>query len=167
LGARVLSDVVPAAVGLLPTEMRARLSVVQQCRSEDLERVRAAYAALGVAAELAAFFPDMAARLASADFVIARAGASTVAELGVMGRPALLVPLPGAIDGHQLFNARACGALVMEQDAFTPAALAAQLAILDDPDRLAALAHIIAARGRPDAASRLADLVETYVGNHP
>ncbi len=166
LGARALSDVVPAAVALLPAELRGRLRVVQQCRPEDLARVQAAYAALGVPAELAAFFPDIAARLAAADFVIARAGASTVAELGVVGRPALLVPLPGAIDGHQLYNARASGALVMEQGAFTPDALAAELTILDQPDRLAALAQTIIAHGRPDAASRLADLVETYVGHH-
>ena len=88
-GARVFSDAVPAAVALLPAGLRARLQVVQQCRAEDLERVRAAYAAQGVQAELAAFFEGLAARLADAHFVIARAGAGTVAELGVAGRPAL------------------------------------------------------------------------------
>ncbi len=95
LGARVFSDVVPAAVAALPSELRARLSVVQQCRAEDLARVRAAYDAAGIAAELSAFFPDVAEKLAEAHLVIARAGASTVAELAVAGRPAILVPLPG------------------------------------------------------------------------
>ena len=156
LGARVLSDVVPAAIALLPD--RARVRVTQQCRAEDLDRVRAAYAAIGVPAELAAFFPDMATRLAAAHLVIARAGASTVAELGVVGRPAILVPLPSAIDGHQHANALASGAIVMEQPDFTPAALAARLTF----DHLAELAHAVAAQGRPDAARRLADLVETH-----
>ena len=156
LGARVLSDVVPAAIALLPD--RARLRITQQCRAEDLDRVRAAYAAMGVEAELALFFPDMARRLAAAHLVIARAGASTVAELGVVGRPAILVPLPGAIDGHQLANARASGATVLEQSAFTPPALAALLGF----DQLAEQAQSVAAQGRPDAAARLADLVETH-----
>lgn len=168
LGARVLSDVVPAAIALLPGDVRGRLSVVQQCRVEDLARVTAAYAALGVPVELAAFFPDMAARLSSASLVVGRAGASTVAELGVMGLAAILVPLPGAIDGHQLQNALASGAITIEQNGFTAEVLAGQLSgLMGDPARLAALGQSVAARGRLDAASRLADLVETYLGNHP
>ncbi len=107
LGARVFSDVVPVALTSLPVSLRNRLSVVQQCRAEDLERVRGAYLEAGVAAELSVFFPDVAERLAAAHLVIARAGASTVAELAVAGRPAILVPLPGAIDDHQSANARA------------------------------------------------------------
>ncbi|MDT8266565.1 glycosyltransferase, partial [Roseomonas sp. DSM 102946] len=88
----------------------ARLRVTQQCRAEDLERTRDAYAAAGVAAELAPFFPDVAALYRNAHLVISRAGASSVAELACAGRPAILVPLPGAIDDHQSANARAMAA---------------------------------------------------------
>ena len=148
---------------MLPAPLRTRLRIVQQCRPEDLQRVRAAYAAQGVEAELAAFFPDMAARLAAAHFVVARAGASTVAELCVVGRPALLVPLPASIDQHQRFNAMASGADVLEQSAFeaTPQVLADALAAcLPFPGLLAAKARAVAQAGIPDAAVRLADLVE-------
>ena len=107
LGARVFSDVVPAALAALPERLRTRLQVVQQCRAEDLARVREIYTQHGIVAELASFFPDMAERLGAAHLVVARAGASTVAELAVAGRPSLLVPLPGAIDDHQSANARA------------------------------------------------------------
>lgn len=165
LGARIFSDVVPAALAALPEAIRSRITVVQQVRAEDMERVRSAYAASGIVAELSPFFGDVAARLVAAHLVIARSGASTVAELAVVGRPAILVPLPGAIDDHQSANARALeqagGAWVMPQSAFTPEALAARLGeLLADPIGL--VAHAVAARthARPDAASRLADLVE-------
>ena len=165
LGARVFSDVVPPALAALPEHLRARLVVVQQCRAEDLDRVRAAYAQAGIAAELAAFFPDVADRLARAHLVIARAGASTVAELAVAGRPSILVPLPGAIDDHQSANARALsdarGASVMAQRDFSPSALTERLAsLLGAPDMLAHAAHAARRLARPDAAARLADLVE-------
>lgn len=168
LGARVFADVVPAAVALLPEGLRGRLVVAQQCRAEDLNRVRAAYAGAGVVAELSPFFPDVAGRLASAHLVVARAGAGTLAELACAGRPAILVPLPGAIDDHQAANARALGeagaALVVPQGAFTPAALAAQLAAqLGDPPALARAAAAAARLARPDAARRLADLVLSLV----
>lgn len=162
-GARVFSDTVPRAIALLPEGLRARLRIVQQCRPEDLDRVRAAYAAQGVDAALAAFFPDMAARLAAAHFVVARAGASTVAELCVAGRPALLVPLPCSIDQHQRCNAMASGADVLEQAEFeaAPQVLADALAArLGFPDLLAEKAKAVACAGVPDAAVRLADLVE-------
>ena len=165
LGARVLSDVVPAAVASLPEGLRARLRIAQQCRVEDLARVRDAYAATGVAADLAPFFADVAGRLAAAHLVIARAGASTVAELAAIGRPAILVPLPHAIDDHQSANARALtdstAAWTMPQPAFTPTALAAELArLLGDPPTLAAAAARAASLGRADSAARLADLVD-------
>jgi UDP-N-acetylglucosamine--N-acetylmuramyl-(pentapeptide) pyrophosphoryl-undecaprenol N-acetylglucosamine transferase len=165
LGARVFSDVVPAALRSLPQALRARLSVVQQARPEDLERVKAAYAADGIAAELSAFFPDVAARLVAAHLVVARAGASTVAELAVAGRPAILVPLPGAIDDHQSANARALaaagGAWVVPQARFTPTFLAERLgALLADPVGLAEVAVGARSQARADAAARLADLVE-------
>ena len=163
-GARVFSQALPAAIGLLPAGLRARLRLTQQCRPEDLERVRAAYAEAGIQAELSPFFADMAQRLAAADFVIARAGASTVAELAIAGRPALLVPFPHAIDNHQLDNARAIDALVIEQSDFEhrPDVLAEKLRPrLESSDWLMIAAHAIAAHAIPDAAERLADLVES------
>ena len=163
-GARVFSTVLPAALALLPPALRARLWLTQQCRPEDLDRVRAAYVGSGIEAELSPFFTDMAERLAEADFVIARAGASTVAELAIAGRPALLVPFPHAIDNHQLDNARAIDALVIEQSDFEgrPEVLAEKLRPrLESLDWLVIAAHAIAQHAIPDAASRLADLVES------
>ncbi len=165
LGARVFSDVVPSALVALPQHLRARLAVVQQCRPEDLDRVRAAYADAGIAAELAAFFPDVADRLTRAHLVIARAGASTVAELAVAGRPSILVPLPEAIDDHQSANARALsdarGASVIAQREFSSAALCDRLMLLlDAPDMLAHAALAARRIARADATARLADLVE-------
>jgi len=168
LGARVFSDVVPDAVALLSPALRTRLSIVQQCRAEDLDRVRAAYARGGVAAELSAFFPDVADRLAAAHLVISRAGASSVAELAAAGRPSILVPLPGAIDDHQSANARvlvaARGASAIVQSDFSPALLAEQLALLlDEPDMLAHAARAARSVARADATARLADLVESLM----
>jgi UDP-N-acetylglucosamine--N-acetylmuramyl-(pentapeptide) pyrophosphoryl-undecaprenol N-acetylglucosamine transferase len=164
LGARVFSDVLPAALAHLPPAARARLRLVQQCRPEDLARVRAAYEASGVTAELASFFPDMAARLAACHLVISRAGATTVAELAVAGRPAILVPLPIAIDDDQTLNAatlvEAGGAWLIRQPEFTPARLAETLsALLADPAPLARAATAAALQGHADATQKLADLV--------
>jgi UDP-N-acetylglucosamine--N-acetylmuramyl-(pentapeptide) pyrophosphoryl-undecaprenol N-acetylglucosamine transferase len=165
LGARVFSDVVPAGLRALPQALRNRLQVVQQCRPEDLDRVRQEYAEAGLPAELAAFFPDVATRLVAAHLVIARAGASTVAELAVVGRPAILVPLPGAIDDHQSANARALaaagGAWVIPQREFSADALAARLsAVLADGPALAQAAVAARSEARADATGKLADLVE-------
>ncbi len=163
-GARVFSEVVPAAVAALPADQRARLAIVQQCRPEDIESVRSAYRAAGVAAELATFFEDLPARLAQASLVICRAGASTVAELTGIGRPAVLVPYPYATDDHQRANAAAltaagAGWLIANQE-FTASALTTRLAgVLADPAPLAAAAAASRALGRPDAAERLADVV--------
>ncbi len=164
LGARIVSDVVPAAVAALPGHLRARLDVVQQCRTEDLERSRAAYAAAGVAADLSAFFPDVANRYAAAHLVIARAGASTVSEIACAGRPSILVPLPHAIDDHQTANAaslaRAGAAEVIPQPAFTPQTLADALRRrLEAPETLDAAARAAASLARPDAADALAGRV--------
>ncbi len=172
LGARVFSDVLPEAIALLPNELCARLRLTQQCRAEDLDRVAARYAALGIDAELAPFFGDVAARIEAATLIVARAGASTVAELAAIGRPAILVPLPGAIDDHQTANARALaaagGALVIPQPDFTPTRLAAELqSFLTAPSRLAEAAHAAASLGVPDAAARLADLVEQTIAGAP
>jgi UDP-N-acetylglucosamine--N-acetylmuramyl-(pentapeptide) pyrophosphoryl-undecaprenol N-acetylglucosamine transferase len=163
-GARVMADIVPAAIGLLGAALRARIAVTQQARDEDLGRVREAYASSGVAAETAPFFADLPARIAASHLVIARSGASTVAELSAIGRPSILVPLPGAIDQDQFANAgvleRAGGALRLTQDAFTAERLATELTSLADaPRRLATMAAAAQPLGRLDAADRLADLV--------
>jgi UDP-N-acetylglucosamine--N-acetylmuramyl-(pentapeptide) pyrophosphoryl-undecaprenol N-acetylglucosamine transferase len=164
----VFSDVVPPALALLPADLRARLAVTQQCRAEDLDRVRAACAQAGIAANLAPFFADIAALLRDTHLVIARAGASTIAELATIGRPAILVPLPGAIDDHQSANAASLaatgGAWAMPQPGFTPEALAARLAaLLNTPPDLATAAAAVATAGRAQAASDLADLVQSTI----
>lgn len=163
-GARVMADVVPSAIERLNPALRASLAIVQQARGEDEARVREAYARLEVGAEVAPFFPDLPARMAQAQLVISRAGASTVAELAVLGRPAILVPLPHALDQDQLANARvlqeAGGAILIRQDDFTPERLAAEFATLaSDPGRLQTMAAAARTAGAPDAANRLADLV--------
>ena len=164
-GARVFSEVVPAAIEKLPPDLRARLSIVQQCRPEDIERVRALYARLGVKAELASFFTDLPARMAAAHLVIARSGAGTVSELAVIGRPAILVPLPHALDDNQTPNADAFANLGagwrVKQTEFTPAGLAAMLAnALAAPGDLAVRATAARKLSRPDATARFADVVE-------
>jgi UDP-N-acetylglucosamine--N-acetylmuramyl-(pentapeptide) pyrophosphoryl-undecaprenol N-acetylglucosamine transferase len=168
LGARILADVVPAALAGLAPSFRARLSVAQQVREEDFTRVRSAYAASGIAAELKTFFDDVDARLAACHLLIARAGGGQVAEAAVAGRPAIFVPLASAIDDHQTANARAAAesgaALVMPQPAFTPEALRARLEdFLCSPAQLARMAQAAAGRAMPDAAERLAELVLSLV----
>ena len=165
-GARVMADIVPGAIERLAPALRARLMVVQQARGEDEARVRDAYARLGVNAEVAPFFADLPARIAASHLVVSRSGASTVAELAAIGRPSLLVPLPGALDQDQLANAdvlaKAGGALLLRQDDFTPERLAAEIAALADAadaDKLSAMASAAKSAGVLDAADRLADLV--------
>jgi UDP-N-acetylglucosamine--N-acetylmuramyl-(pentapeptide) pyrophosphoryl-undecaprenol N-acetylglucosamine transferase len=163
-GARIMSDIVPAAIELLDAPTRARLKVVQQARDEDVARVREFYTRRGVESEVATFFANLPERIASAQLVVSRAGASTVAELAAIGRPAILVPLPHALDQDQLANATALsksgGALVLTQDLFTPERLATELrALADAPGRLAAMATAARRAGALDAAERLADLV--------
>jgi len=163
-GARVMSDIVPDAVAALPTELRARLRIVQQARAEDLDRVQAAYATLGVVAELAPFFADLPARMAAAHVVIARAGSSTMSELAAIGRPSLLVPLPHALDQDQASNAafltEAGASETVQQSDFTPAFLAGRLAEwLAAPQELARRAGAAKRMGVLDAAERLADVV--------
>ncbi|HEX8380041.1 MAG TPA: undecaprenyldiphospho-muramoylpentapeptide beta-N-acetylglucosaminyltransferase [Allosphingosinicella sp.] len=164
-GATILSQVVPEGLGLLPEHFRRRLQVTQQCRAEDIENVRARYAALGIAAELATYIPDMPDKIAWTHLVVARAGASTIAELTVAGRPAILIPLPSATDDHQTANARemakAGGARMIAQKNFAPVELAKQMQKLGlEPAALANAAARAWAIGRPNAASDLADLVE-------
>ncbi|MCS0503814.1 undecaprenyldiphospho-muramoylpentapeptide beta-N-acetylglucosaminyltransferase [Ancylobacter mangrovi] len=168
-GARVMSEVVPAGIERLDPALRGRLSIVQQARPEDLDQVHATYARLGVAAEVAPFFDDLPARMARAHLVIARSGASTVAELCVIGRPSFLVPLPGAIDQDQLANASALagagGAALVPQAEFTPESLATRIAaLMAEPAELAAMAAAAHRLGRADAAERLAELVIRTAG---
>ena len=164
-GASQLSQLVPAAIAALPDDLRARLRVSQQCRSEDLGAVTAAYRQMGVPATVAAFFDDIPARLAGAHLVVARAGASTVAELTACGRPSILIPYPHATDDHQTANARALdevgASIVMAPAAADAAGLAKNFAeLLAAPDRLARMARAAHQVGVPDAAGRLADLVD-------
>ena len=163
-GARVMADIVPPAIQLLSAEERSRLSIVQQARTEDDERVRTIYSSLGIKFELAPFFKDLPARMAASHLVIGRSGASTVAELTVIGRPSLLVPLPGSLDQDQAANAgvlaRAGGAMMILQSDFSPRRLAAELStLLAEPHRLTAMAQAAKSAGIPDAADRLARLV--------
>lgn len=169
-GARIMSEVVPDGLAMLPPVLRSRLQVTQQCRPEDIEGVRARYAGHGIPAELATYFEDMAERLADAHLFIGRAGASTIAELTSVGRPAILVPLPIATDDHQAANTRetveAGGARMIRQERFTTTELAKQIqAMAQHPETLANAAHAAWNCGHPNAASDLADLVESFGGS--
>jgi UDP-N-acetylglucosamine--N-acetylmuramyl-(pentapeptide) pyrophosphoryl-undecaprenol N-acetylglucosamine transferase len=163
-GARVMAEIVPPAIAKLDPDLRVRLSIVQQARAEDLDAVRANYARLGVAADCAPFFADLPARMAAAHLVISRSGASTVAELSAIGRPAILVPLPHALDQDQAANAGALeaagGALRLLQRDFTPQRLADEIvALAGDPEQLAKMAAAAKSAGTLDAAERLAEVV--------
>jgi UDP-N-acetylglucosamine--N-acetylmuramyl-(pentapeptide) pyrophosphoryl-undecaprenol N-acetylglucosamine transferase len=168
-GARIMADIVPPAIELLPVALRANLVITQQARAEDLERVRGTFARLGAQADVAPFFADLPARIAASHLVVSRSGASTVAELAAIGRPAILVPLPHALDQDQLANAsvleRAGGAIRIDQSGFTPDRLASEIArIAVEPDMLATMAERARAAGALDAADRLAALVLRVAG---
>jgi UDP-N-acetylglucosamine--N-acetylmuramyl-(pentapeptide) pyrophosphoryl-undecaprenol N-acetylglucosamine transferase len=168
-GARVMADIVPGAIERLEPSLWGRLILTQQVREEDLTRVRAVYDRLKINADLAPFFVDLPARLASSQLVISRSGAGTVAELGAIGRPSILVPLPGSIDQDQFANAgvlaQANGAVRIAQADFTPDRLAAEISSLAaGPGRLSAMATAARGVGRLDAAERLADLVAKVAG---
>ncbi len=167
-GARVMSDVVPAAIERLDPLERARLIIVQQARGEDETRVRQAYDSMGLVAEVQPFFADLPMRIAQAHLVIARAGASTISELAVIGRPSILVPFPHALDQDQAANAalleKTGAALVVKQTSFTADWLADAIRLaLADREGLEARAHAARAAGITDAAERLADLVESLM----
>lgn len=168
-GASIFSDVVPDALALMPLNFRQRLQVTQQCRPEDIDRVRAAYQAHGIAADLATYIDDMPSKLNWAHLVIARAGASTIAELTCAGRPAILVPLPIATDDHQTHNVREMvnvgGARSIQQPKFTVVELAKQMQKLAlEPGALESAATRALGVGRPNATRDLADLVEQSGG---
>jgi UDP-N-acetylglucosamine--N-acetylmuramyl-(pentapeptide) pyrophosphoryl-undecaprenol N-acetylglucosamine transferase len=164
-GARIFGEVIPAAIALLPAALRARLDVVHQVREEQLEAARALYGEAAIAAEVAPFFSDMGARLGAAHLVIARAGASSVTELQVAGRPAILAPFAAAADDHQSANAEGMTAVgaadVIAESAFEPGALATLLQQrLEDAHGLTVRAAAARASARPDAAKALAELAE-------
>jgi UDP-N-acetylglucosamine--N-acetylmuramyl-(pentapeptide) pyrophosphoryl-undecaprenol N-acetylglucosamine transferase len=170
-GARIFATLIPEAIAALPEDKRKRLIVASQCRAEDVERARAAFARMGVEAELKPFFDDVPARLRQAHLTIARAGASTVAELGAAGRPAILVPLKNAIDGHQSANARALedeGAAwtISEEEAGQrlPGLLAR---LMDEPETLSRVAAMARASAKRDAADRLAELAISLAEERP
>jgi UDP-N-acetylglucosamine--N-acetylmuramyl-(pentapeptide) pyrophosphoryl-undecaprenol N-acetylglucosamine transferase len=164
-GARLLSELIPAALAALPEPLRHRLRVEQQTRPESLDQARRVYADALIDAELSPFFRDMAARLARAHLVIGRAGASTISELAVAGRPSILIPLGVALDDDQGENARILadvgGAEVAREAGLTQPIMTSALAtLLGNPARLARMAAAARGLARPDAAERLADLVE-------
>jgi UDP-N-acetylglucosamine--N-acetylmuramyl-(pentapeptide) pyrophosphoryl-undecaprenol N-acetylglucosamine transferase len=160
---------VPGAIEKLEPSLWSRLVLTQQVRDEDMARVRAVYDRLKINAELAPFFTDLPARLAANHLIVSRSGAGTVSELAAIGRPSILVPLPGSIDQDQFANAgvlsRAGGALRIAQTEFTPDRLASEIsALAAEPSRLAAMADGARSVGRLDAAVRLADLVTKVAG---
>jgi UDP-N-acetylglucosamine--N-acetylmuramyl-(pentapeptide) pyrophosphoryl-undecaprenol N-acetylglucosamine transferase len=164
-GARILSNLVPQAVANLPAPQRARLRVVQQCRPEDLSAVATAYKESGVEAECQTYMEDFPARLAAAHLVISRAGASTMAELMAVGRPAVLVPFAAATDDHQTANAagyvKAGAGMLLPEAGANAAKLTGELqGFMGSPEVLSATAAAARGLGIPDAAARLADLVE-------
>jgi UDP-N-acetylglucosamine--N-acetylmuramyl-(pentapeptide) pyrophosphoryl-undecaprenol N-acetylglucosamine transferase len=164
-----MADIVPGAIEKLEPALWSRLVLTQQVREEDIARVRAVYDRLKINAELAAFFTDLPARLAANHLVISRSGAGTVSELAAIGRPSILVPLPGSIDQDQFANAgvlsQAGGALRIVQGEFTPDRLASEIsALVAGPAKLAGMAQAARNAGRLDAAERLADLVVKVAG---
>ncbi len=168
-GARIMSEVVPDGLAMLPPALRSRLQVTQQCRAEDIDAVRAKYKTHGIPAELATYITDMPNKLNWAHLVISRAGASTIAELTCAGRPAILVPLPSATDDHQSYNVKAMveagGARAIAQPNFTPKELAKQIQkIALEPGALANAANRARSCGLPNATRDLADLVESAGG---
>ncbi|MEM1077839.1 MAG: UDP-N-acetylglucosamine--N-acetylmuramyl-(pentapeptide) pyrophosphoryl-undecaprenol N-acetylglucosamine transferase [Pseudomonadota bacterium] len=164
-GARILSDVLPEAVAHLPAALRDRIRVAHQARAEDLDRVVEAYAAAGIKAEVKTFFNDVPTRMSEAQLIVSRSGASTVADLTVIGRPSILVPFAAAAADHQTANARglveAGAAILIPESKLDPATLADQITlILDNPDGAVQMAHAALGVGHPDATERLVDLVD-------
>ena len=169
-GAKFFSDFMPQVFAEMPEALRKNIILTQQCREEDLPRVKAAYDKLGLTSELQAFFNDMPRRMAGSHLVISRSGASTIAELGVIGRPAIMVPLPHAIDNDQLRNALSFADVgagwVCPQKELEPISFAALLArLIGDRPSLRKAAESALSHGKPDAAERLADLVEHIIAH--
>ena len=170
-GASILSKVIPEAIARLDADLRSRLFISQQCRPEDLDSTRAAFQSLAVNVKLESFFDDIPERFARSHLLVSRAGASTVSEAMTVGRPAILVPYPHAVDDHQTFNAHALdevgGGWLMSQESFTPDDLAKRLgSLLAVPKILKRAAECARSSGQPDAAVRLADVVCDLIGEN-
>ncbi len=168
-GARILSDVVPAAIASLDAPIRQLLRIAHQARAEDIDRVSEAYASAGIPAEVEPFFADIPRRLSEAQLVISRSGASSIADISIIGRPAILIPYAAATGDHQTANARglvdAEAAILVPEAQATPHTLAAQIAtVLSQPNAAARMAHNAAEQGRPDATDRLVDIVTRLAG---
>jgi UDP-N-acetylglucosamine--N-acetylmuramyl-(pentapeptide) pyrophosphoryl-undecaprenol N-acetylglucosamine transferase len=168
-GARILSDVVPEAVAQLPEALLRNIRVAQQARAEDLDRVKAFYAERGITAEVATFFDDIPRRFSEAQLIISRSGASSVADIAVIGRPSILIPYAAATADHQTANARALveadAAILIPEKLLDPGSLAAQIGlILTNPEAAAKMAGRARTAGRPDATERLVELVEDLAG---
>jgi UDP-N-acetylglucosamine--N-acetylmuramyl-(pentapeptide) pyrophosphoryl-undecaprenol N-acetylglucosamine transferase len=168
-GARILSDVVPAAIALLPKSLLNNLRIAQQAREEDRARVQAAYDDMGLRADVRSFFDDIPERMSEAQLVISRSGASSVADISVIGRPSIFVPLAAAIRDEQTANARelvaAGGARLLTEDAFTPEALAAEIQdILTNGPQAHSMAEAALRCAKPEAANTLADMIEALAG---
>lgn len=165
-GARALSHLVPEAIAALPDGLRKYLTVFHQARDEDFETAKASYEKAGVAAEVRPFFENVAERIAASQLVISRAGASSIADISVIGRPSLLIPYPSATNDHQTANAQGLsdsgGAFVLQEASLTSTQLSEHItAILSDADGAIAMAQAAAAQGKPNATAELANLVET------
>jgi UDP-N-acetylglucosamine--N-acetylmuramyl-(pentapeptide) pyrophosphoryl-undecaprenol N-acetylglucosamine transferase len=170
-GARILSDVVPAAMAALSEPLRGRLRIAHQARDEDAVRVTNAYLAAGITAEVQPFFSDIPRRLSEAQLVISRAGASSVADIAVIGRPSILIPYAAATADHQTANARglvdSSAAIMIPENLLDVAGLSRQVAtLLTEPGAAAAMARNALTQGRPDATARLSALVEALAGEH-
>ena len=168
-GARVMSDMVPPAISALPQEIRRNIRVSHQARPEDVERVKDYYDSELITADVQTFFDDVPRRMTEAQLVISRSGASTVADVSVIGRPAIWVPYAGAIRDEQTANARGIvevgGAILIPESQFTPQALADNiLAVFDDPHAATLMANAALSRGKPDATDALVEMVETLAG---
>jgi UDP-N-acetylglucosamine--N-acetylmuramyl-(pentapeptide) pyrophosphoryl-undecaprenol N-acetylglucosamine transferase len=168
-GARILSDVVPAAIALLPKSLLKNLSIAQQAREEDRARVQAAYEDMGLRADIRPFFDDIPERMSEAQLVISRSGASSLADISVIGRPSVLVPLAAAIRDEQTANARALveagAARLLTEDAFTPEALAREIQdILTNGPQAQSMAEAALSCAKPEATKTLADMIEALAG---
>lgn len=164
-GARILSQMMPQAVALLPEKIKAQLRVVQQAREEDVVACEADYAQAGIRCEVSPFFRDIPRLISEAQLVVSRAGASSVADISIIGRPSILVPLAIAMDDHQNANARglakAGGAIVIPEKDLTTISLSTCIAtILQDAEGAAKMAQAALTQSRPEAAQHLANLVE-------
>lgn len=168
-GARVLSDVVPEALAMLPDHVRALLHVAHQARPEDVERVTDYYAAAGISADVQPFFKDVPSRLSECQLVISRSGASSIADISVIGRPSILIPFAAATGDHQTANARglvdAGAAILVPEHSASPETIAENvMLVLENPDGAVQMAQAALSRGIPDATDRLVDVVEQLSG---